>query len=1305
MNKTGHQHSTHQHFITIPLIHFIKSQINKNGQLSFFLALFLAILLPQGLHAQDLSPRLPLEEVDLLMLPRQNNEKLIQTELAQRQPGVPPRFAVSFPTAISPLKEGNWEELSDGSSIWRFRLLSPAAHSINLGFGEFYLPEGSKLTLYSPDYKNKLGPFTVADNDDHREFWTPILAGDEMVVELRLPSTEKKNLSLKITTINHDFMGFSTFVSSGSCNLDVICGIDDGWEIVEAYRDIIQSVGVYSTGGSTFCTGFLVNNAREDCTPFFMTADHCGLRSGNAASLVVYWNFENKSCRAPNSTSSGGAGDGILNDFNSGAILRARSSATDFTLLELDDDVSETANAFFAGWDANTNLPIDTVIAIHHPSTDEKRISFSFEEIYKGNQNGQGVANGGYLVVPEWSIGTTEGGSSGCPFFDKNKRVVGQLFGGAASCNNNSYDSFGWLAISWEGDGTPETRLRDWLDPDNSGKMAIDGRSQNSCNFNLETSATDFQFCGTTEFNFELSPSENFVEEVTLTAQGLPTGVSVSFSINPVQADTFSTATIEGLDQLAPGSYTFSISGTDGTETAVTDFNFSLSETLPSVPILSAPIDAAANQGTAQTFSWDIVPNAQTYEWQLSTSPNFENIVAQTTNLVDPSILNQDLVIETTYYWRARGINSCGEGTWSDVFSLTTSGAYCLVATTDVPINIISSNPNIARSTIDVAQLGQIASLSLSLDIKHSYITDLKANLISPSGTSITLFSNPGDNTSFQGCSNDDLLLSFSDDATQANSVLANRCADTSPAVSGNFMPQQAFSNLAGEEANGVWTLEVIDEFDEDGGEISSWSLDICTTYPATASLVASLPDISICPDESFSLQLIIGAGFNGNALQLSTEELPVGTAIEFAQNPATPASIINVTGSGFNTPGTLPLTFSVTDGNITAMTTVDLLINNLPADLVPLQPTNAATLVGVAPALGWSTNPAADSYQVTVSTAEDLSNPIIQTGTSNTVINIGELIKGQTYYWQVAATNECGTTLSERWSFTTVPDLSFTTNPATIAACPGDSPQFSFEVDPDFLGPVDLTYTILPNSNVTLESELSFVGLTPGQNVAINITNWEAVMAGDYTIQLSLSDGTLSSSTTVDLAILSIPDAPALTAPADLSNLVAPPSLLSWETVAGAINYSIEIASDANFENILESGDTDGTSYAPNSIVDGGNYFWRVTANNSCGTTAATPFQFTYMPNAIQEIGGTTISLFPNPTIADVNIQLSNPLTSTLQITLHRINGQALQQWQIPSGVNRQSVSLTGLPAGVYLLRLKSEEGQVIARIIKSEG
>ena len=131
--------------------------------------------------------------------------------------------------------------------------------------------------MYSPDQARIQGPFTPADNEEHEQLWTPLIEGDELVIEVSVPTAAIDELSLKLAYVNHAFENFSALIS-GSCNLDVICGAADGWGIVDPHRDIIQSVAVISTGGGTFCTGFLVNNVEDDCTPFFMTANHCGMR-------------------------------------------------------------------------------------------------------------------------------------------------------------------------------------------------------------------------------------------------------------------------------------------------------------------------------------------------------------------------------------------------------------------------------------------------------------------------------------------------------------------------------------------------------------------------------------------------------------------------------------------------------------------------------------------------------------------------------------------------------------------------------------------------------------------------------------------------------------------------------------------------------------------------------------------------------------------------------------------------------------------------------------------------------------------
>ena len=114
-------------------------------------------------------------------------------------------------------------------------------------------------------------------------------------------------------------------------------------------------MAVIGTGGGTFCTGFLVNNTAQDLTPNFMTANHCGINSGDAASLVAYWNYENSTCRPPGSAASGGPGDGTLNQFNTGSIFRASYAASDFTLVELDDPIPSAYDVHWAGWDATAN--------------------------------------------------------------------------------------------------------------------------------------------------------------------------------------------------------------------------------------------------------------------------------------------------------------------------------------------------------------------------------------------------------------------------------------------------------------------------------------------------------------------------------------------------------------------------------------------------------------------------------------------------------------------------------------------------------------------------------------------------------------------------------------------------------------------------------------------------------------------------------------------------------------------------------------------------------------------------------------
>ena len=359
-------------------------------------------------------------------------------------------------------------------SIWRLVIESPNAYSINLGFTSYSMPEDGKLFIYTDDYEYVVGPFTDEDNEEHGQLWSPIIPGKRITVEVNVPTSSVADLTLVLKKINQAYLDITKLseeansLKSGSCNFDVVCPQGDAW------RSQIQSVAVYSTGGSLFCTGAAINNTENDKRPFFLTANHCGINSSNAPSVVAYWNFQNSTCRASGSSASGGSGNGSLSQFNSGAILRASYSISDMTLIEFDDPVLSSANVFFSGWN-RANSTFSSAVAIHHPNVDEKRISFENNPVtISGYLSGAGSGST-HIRVADWDLGTTEPGSSGSPLFDPQRRIIGQLEGGFAACGNDAPDWYGRIHTSWTGGSSNSTRLQNWLDPNNSGVIAIGG--------------------------------------------------------------------------------------------------------------------------------------------------------------------------------------------------------------------------------------------------------------------------------------------------------------------------------------------------------------------------------------------------------------------------------------------------------------------------------------------------------------------------------------------------------------------------------------------------------------------------------------------------------------------------------------------------------------------------------------------------------------------------------------------------------------------------------------------------------------
>ncbi len=478
----------------------------------------------------------PLEQVATLAVAPLDRAAIAAEDATHDASGLPPRFAIPNPVQVTPATDGTWDVLDQTWSLWRLRIQAPGASHVNLGFTRYSMPSDAQLMIYSVDYAHVVRPFDASDNNAAHELWTPVVPGEEIVAELFVHTADIGNVDLVLGQVSSGYRFFGAgdtagpqTDAAGSCNVDVACPQGNGW------RNEIPAVAAYSTGGSVFCTGFMVNNTAQDRRNFFMTAYHCGIRSNNAGSMVVYWNYQNSTC---------GGNGGNFSEFTTGATFRAGWSTSDFTLVELNSAPNPAWGITYAGWD-HSSADATSAVAIHHPSGDVKKISFEYQPTSTTSYLGTSVpGDGTHVRITDWDVGTTEPGSSGSPLFDQNHHVVGQLHGGYAACGNNLSDYYGRFSLSWTGGGSSSTRLSGWLDPLGTGASSLDTLGNSGF-----ASATSFgQGCVDQHESFEqtfsagtfdLAGNALFANGIVLTptAMGYTVSAGTNAWFNPTSSD------------------------------------------------------------------------------------------------------------------------------------------------------------------------------------------------------------------------------------------------------------------------------------------------------------------------------------------------------------------------------------------------------------------------------------------------------------------------------------------------------------------------------------------------------------------------------------------------------------------------------------------------------------------------------------------------------------------------------------------------------------------------------------------------
>ncbi len=365
-------------------------------------------------------------------------------------------------------------------TVYFITLDSPDAIFMSAKFSRFVLPEGVVVTFSARDDVYVAGPFTSENNTSTGRFGTPMIPGDGMTIEIRVPQGAQEP-EIVFESISHCYknvLGMGRFFSNHahstdassiergggfSCQRDIVC--DEGQPYFYLKNAVAEGYD-----GAYICSGQLVNNTRNDGRYLYLTAAHCGWWQ-DPSTMAYYWDYANETCGADDYPS-------FTYSLGSTNLYHSVNPDYDINLLELDGtNLEGDFDIYYAGWNRGNAAPTST-FSISHPSDKPMQIAIDLDPTIDCNQ---GSCPGGYGTeywrVTDYEVGMTEGGSSGSALFDQNQLIVGVLTGGVGTnCFDFGWDEYYKLSNEWP-------QLQPFLDPDNTGALTMTGwdGSSNPC--------------------------------------------------------------------------------------------------------------------------------------------------------------------------------------------------------------------------------------------------------------------------------------------------------------------------------------------------------------------------------------------------------------------------------------------------------------------------------------------------------------------------------------------------------------------------------------------------------------------------------------------------------------------------------------------------------------------------------------------------------------------------------------------------------------------------------------------------------
>jgi len=215
---------------------------------------------------------------------------ILAAEDAVNDPRQKYRVGVNLPVNLNVNNSGQWQNLSNGGRIWRLVIHSDDAMALGLYYNNFYVPNGGQVFIYNETKDHVIGAFTEANNIQNQIRATQMIEGETITIEyyespstIGLPAIEIKEVVYFYRGVE-DFVNGFAYERDGvakyglekaeNCQVDVACTPEsNGWQNqIDAAVHYTFSQG----GGSYVCSASMINNTAADCTPYIISAWHCG---------------------------------------------------------------------------------------------------------------------------------------------------------------------------------------------------------------------------------------------------------------------------------------------------------------------------------------------------------------------------------------------------------------------------------------------------------------------------------------------------------------------------------------------------------------------------------------------------------------------------------------------------------------------------------------------------------------------------------------------------------------------------------------------------------------------------------------------------------------------------------------------------------------------------------------------------------------------------------------------------------------------------------------------------------------------